>query len=77
MFKIKLNNTCPNCEVNHKITINATSLYEGIYENVSLLFQATPRKSIGTQYLGFHISVIEDDIIYGDVNLKVGHIHIK
>jgi hypothetical protein len=27
--------------------------------------------------LGFNINVIDEDIIYGDVKPKVGHIHIK
>jgi hypothetical protein len=36
-----------------------------------------PRNSIGMQILGFYINVIEEDIIYGDIDLKVGHIHIK
>jgi hypothetical protein len=36
-----------------------------------------PRNSIGMQILDFYINVNEEDIIYGDINFKIAHIHIK
>jgi hypothetical protein len=36
-----------------------------------------PRNSIRVQILGFYINVNEEDIIYADIDIKVGHIHIK
>ncbi len=36
-----------------------------------------PRNSIGMQILDLYINVSEEDIIYGDIDLKVGHINVK